>query len=320
MEYWNLDDIETFDDIKKQIDNTKNYASEYQKYTEKIININREFNLKLQELNPYSNTLSQLEKEKEALSLDLLNSKDAKEKKLNLEKWYSQEYEKILQNRENLSNKEKNNSFINLNSIFENQLGNFENNLWQAQGEKIGDIFGDGLADILKEYQDFDISMRKISQKLYDYIIEQSVNALVQQIFGVQQMQNILAALGSGAKQNGWLGAASSIVKGIGKSFGIFHSGGIVPVGANAEIPGTTEQLALLKGGERILSPAENTSYNNNNSQNTSPVVFNNFNIKAWDSKDVKEFLIENKELLNSITAEGIKYNTAHLRNMVLGK
>ena len=33
MEYWNLDDIETFDDIKKQIDNKKNYASEYQKYT-----------------------------------------------------------------------------------------------------------------------------------------------------------------------------------------------------------------------------------------------------------------------------------------------
>ena len=49
----------------------------------------------------------------------------------------------------------------------------------------------------------------------------------------------------------------------------------------------------------------------------TSPVVFNNFNIKAWDSKDVQRYLLENKQLLNSITYEGIKNNNCHLRHMV---
>ena len=93
------------------------------------------------------------------------------------------------------------------------------------------------------------------------------------------------------------------------------HSGGVIPSGASYSLPGTQEQLALLKGGERVLSPSENTSYENGGG--TSPVVFNNFNIKAWDSKDVQRYLLENKQLLNSITYEGIKNNNCHLRHMV---
>ena len=64
----------------------------------------------------------------------------------------------------------------------------------------------------------------------------------------------------------------------------------------------------------------ENTSYNSNGSQSgSSPVVLNNFNIKAWDSKDVKQYLLENKNLLNQITFDGIKNNNCQLRNMVRG-
>lgn len=112
------------------------------------------------------------------------------------------------------------------------------------------------------------------------------------------------------------MGTAFNIIKGLSKGIGIFHSGGIVPVGANAEVPGTQEQLALLKGGERILSPGENASYNSGQGS-SSPIVLNNFNVKAWDSKDVKKYLLENRQLLNQITFQGIKDNNAQLRHMV---
>lgn len=85
---------------------------------------------------------------------------------------------------------------------------------------------------------------------------------------------------------------------------------------ADAEVPGTQEQLALLKGGERILSPGENASYNSGQGS-SSPIVLNNFNVKAWDSKDVKKYLLENRQLLNQITFQGIKDNNAQLRHMV---
>ena len=88
-----------------------------------------------------------------------------------------------------------------------------------------------------------------------------------------------------------------------------------MPSGANYSLPGTQEQLALLKGGERVLSPSENVNYEN--SQAASPVIVNSFNIKAWDSKDVKKYLMENKQLLNQITYEGIKNNSSQLRMMV---
>ena len=130
----------------------------------------------------------------------------------------------------------------------------------------------------------------------------------MQQLFSTNKMQGLLASLTSISQGGGFKGSGAALIKGIGRAFGIFHSGGIVPVGANAEIPGTNEQFALLKGGERILSPSENTNYSSGGG--TSPVVFNNFK---------RKYLTENKDLLNQITFEGIKYNNSNLRNMVRG-
>ena len=45
--------------------------------------------------------------------------------------------------------------------------------------------------------------------------------------------------------------------------------------------------------------------------------MFNNFNVKAWDSKDVSKYLWENRTLLNQITFQGIKDKNALLRTMV---
>ena len=96
------------------------------------------------------------------------------------------------------------------------------------------------------------------------------------------------------------------------------HSGGIVPTGTGSyALPGTSEYLAVLKGGERVLSPAENADFNN--SQNGQNVIVNNFNVKAWDSKDVQKYLLDNKNLIANITADNIKYNNANLRYMIGG-
>ena len=63
------------------------------------------------------------------------------------------------------------------------------------------------------------------------------------------------------------------------------------------------------------MSPAENVNYEKQ--RESSPVIVNSFNVKAWDSKDVRKYLLENRDLLNQITYEGIRNNYSHLRTMV---
>ena len=270
---------------------------------------------KLKKETVYGIVTEQIKKEKETLTTNLQDYKNIHEKKLAIDKWYSQEYEKIQAKKE-ATQKEKLALSESLDELYTKKLEDAESEFWQERGEKIGDIFGDELKDVLTEFGNFDGNMRDLIKKLYNYLVEESTKAIMQQIFGIQQMKSILNALDFGSQKNGLIGAASNIIKGISKSFGIFHSGGIVPVGANSSLPGTEEQLALLKGGERILSPSENVSYNANTNGNQ-PVVFNNFNIKAWDSKDVQKYLIENKSLINKITFDGIKNNDSDLRYIV---
>ena len=181
--------------------------------------------------------------------------------------------------------------------------------------EKTADEVSDSLQDILLGYKSFSDSMKSIGLEMSKYMLKQFTETLTEMIFK-QNNANAMTTTSSviGSWGNGIWGTIGGL---FGKLFK-HHSGGIATVGANAELPGTDEQLALLKGGERVLSPAENTSYKSNVEPNgSSPVVFNNFNIKAWDSKDVQKYLLENKQLINKITYEGIKNNDSHLRNIV---
>lgn len=90
-----------------------------------------------------------------------------------------------------------------------------------------------------------------------------------------------------------------------------YHSGGLVP--------GTKEQLALLKGGERVLNPAQNASYTNGEDTIGDNSVNNimMFNIKAWDGKDVIKTLQANSQTINQIVSSGIKNNNQGLRSTV---
>lgn len=202
------------------------------------------------------------------------------------------------------------------NFLDENSEGNSTKNSFLEDAlEKTAEETSESLQDILMGYKSFSEGMKSVGTQLSKFLLKQLTDTLMQMIF---TQRNAETAGGTMKAVGGWGGGIFGTIMNIFSAWGgKHHSGGIIPVGANASLPGTQEQLALLKGGERILSPAENTSYNNNAAGGSSPVVFNNFNIKAWDSKDVQKYLTENKQLLNSITYEGIKNNNNQLRNIV---
>ena len=189
----------------------------------------------------------------------------------------------------------------------------YEDSLLGKTGKKVSSEFSSGLQDMIRGYKDFSDVMEDMTASLTDYMIKQFTDKLMQNIFSENTMNIVSSLFGSFFNWGG--GAAKSALGFIGSLFTKHHSGGIVPSGANYSLPGTDEQLALLKGGERVLSPSENVSYERG--QDASPVIVNSFNVKAWDSKDVSRYLIENKQLLNQITYEGIKNNYAHLRHIV---
>ena len=82
-------------------------------------------------------------------------------------------------------------------------------------------------------------------------------------------------------------------------------------------VPGTKEQMAVLKGGERVLNPAQNASYTNGDEGQNGVNNVMVFNIKAWDGKDVISTLKSNANTINQIVAGGIKNNQQGLRTTV---
>ncbi len=189
----------------------------------------------------------------------------------------------------------------------------YDNSFLGKTGKKVSSEFASGLQDMIRGYKDFSDVMENMTTSITDYMIKQFTDKLMQNIFSENTMNLFSGLFGSLFNWGG--GAAKSALGFIGSLFTKHHSGGIVPDGANYSLPGTEEQLALLKGGERVLSPAENVNYEKQ--RESSPVIVNSFNVKAWDSKDVRQYLLENRDLLNQITYQGIKNNYSNLRHIV---
>ena len=231
------------------------------------------------------------QKAKEQLSTDIDDYEDISQKRLAIDKWYYDELKKLHQNKAGLTSTELNEARLSLDNLYDKRVFEAEEEMWMERGEKIAGIFQDSMSGIIDNYKNFGDEMKDLAKDLTVFLLQEASQAAMQKLFSTNKMQSIISSLNTLSQGGGFKGSGAALIKGIGRAFGIFHSGGIVPVGANAEIPGTNE----------------------------SPVVFNNFNIKAWDSKDVRKYLLENKDLLNSITFEGIKYNNKNLRNMVRG-
>ena len=226
--------------------------------------------------------------------------------------------------------------------------------LVKTASDELSDGLGKLLTTLVTDFDNFGENFNEIGVKMLNSLLSKSANMLIEQLINKENtdaavgtiksawewMQGVFKSLMSSINNifnsiGGKIGNIFSGIAGGGESgfikpkswwrkftedvlhIGVkFHSGGVVPLSSEGyELPGTKEQLAILKGGERVLSPSENVSYSNN--QGSQPIIFNNFNVKAWDSKDVQKYLLENKNLLNAITFEGIKDNNQRLRQMV---
>ena len=147
--------------------------------------------------------------------------------------------------------------------------------------------------------------MMNVMNMIYQSLIKMAIESAMKEIQIAQVKTAILTAL------NAMTGGIGGAVTGLISKFPKFHSGGVVP--------GTKEQIAVLKGGERVLNPAENTSYTNGQGGELANGINNimMFNIKAWDGKDVINTLKSNSQTINQIVASGIKNNNQGLRTTV---
>ncbi len=186
-------------------------------------------------------------------------------------------------------------------------------NSLSGESDELVGIFNSAIGDMIDGTKDFSDIMKSVLNDLKNYFIKLAQDAVTNQIISQSSGSAFISAItGANFLGGGFLSGL------FGSVLTSHHSGGVIPSGTGYSLPGTSEYLSVLKGGERVLSPAENVAYNNSQTDRKS-VVVNNFNVKAWDSKDVQKYLLENKSLLASITAENIKYNNANLKYAVNG-
>lgn len=260
---------------------------------------------------------------------------DAYKQKLELEKWYQNELAKIKEEfGNNIQAQEQ--ATAELDRLRTQKLAQDNLNTWQQYGSDVSNIFSSNFSDILSGNKTFSDAMKQLMSDLYQELVKMALKEALKEIEISKMKQAALAAINGlkgflGGLFGGAAGGAAGMVGGFGGGAVIasidsgigpiarvdmseylpkYHSGGIVP--------GTKEQLAVLKGGERVLNPAENTSYSNNSNEQSSGV--NNimmFNIKAWDGKDVIQTLKANSQTINQIVSSGIKNNNQGLRTTV---
>lgn len=248
---------------------------------------------------------------------------EAYTKKLELEKWYQTERQRIIkESNNNIEAQEK--AFSDLEILRNQKIAQDNINTWQQYGQNVSNILNSSFSDIISGNENFSDAMKALMSGLYQQLIKMAFNAAMKEIEIEQMKQTVLKALrAAGSFFGGIGGAIGGLVSGVASGGGgmmyqadpmlpMYHSGGIVP--------GTKEQLARVKGGERILNPAENAAYTNGEGEENIQGGVNNimmFNIKAWDGKDVIQTLKANSQTINQIVSSGIKNNNQGLRTTV---
>ena len=181
---------------------------------------------------------------------------------------------------------------------------------WTEWGDAVKGIVGGSLNTLLTTTDNFGDAMINIMNMIYQTLIQMAINKAMKAIEITKKEVEITTAL------NAITGGIGGFVSGIGgkisgvlSKFPKFHSGGL----------STSEQLAVIRKDERVLNPAETTSYNNEQGGIGTNGVNNimMFNIKAWDGKDVINTLKSNSQTINQIVASGIKNNNQGLRTTV---
>jgi tape measure domain-containing protein len=226
--------------------------------------------------------------------------------KLQILQWYYNEKYRITQAANGDLSKAQE-QFAQLEELKEKKLREANISGWTDWGQTVKGIVGNSLNSLLTATDDFGDAMMNVMNMIYQSLIKMAIDSAMKEIEVTQIKTTIISALN--AMTGGIGGALSGIGGKISGFFGKFHSGGL----------STSEQLAVIRKDERVLSPAETTAYNNGGSATSTNGVNNimMFNIKAWDGKDVINTLKSNSQTINQIVASGIKNNNQGLRTTV---
>lgn len=239
-------------------------------------------------------------------------------KRLEIERWYQLELFKIKQaGFEDIKQYEE---AVNALTTLKSQKTAQSNlDIWQNYGSTLASVIDSSFTNILQDNESFGDAMINLMNNIAKELVKIALNQALKEI-EIEKMKQAAIAFWRGITSffAGGAGVAtsvgSSIVGGGGMMYpvdpAIYHSGG--------NVPGTKEQLAIVKGGERILNPAENVAYTEKQDgiSATSPNIVM-INVKAWDGKDVIQTLKANSQTINQIVSSGIKNNNQGLRTIV---
>lgn len=233
------------------------------------------------------------------------------QEKLNILKWYYQEYDKIT-NTHFTDAQSKQDAYNQLSLVKEKKLAEAELDVWYQRGHDIMSIFENTFSQMLTNYGDFSDNMKQLAINLLQYLLKEELSYVLKSIEYEKMRTAVITALRS----------ATSVIGGFfGGLFGSAHSGHtfLPKYHAGGMSADQTEHFALIKNNERVLSPAETTSYNNNEQNGGSNYIVYAPVVRAMDSKDVAQWFNENKNQVISIISQGIKDNTQGLRTQVQG-
>jgi hypothetical protein len=229
--------------------------------------------------------------------------------KLQILQWYYNERYRIMEaanNNMSLAQEQ----FNQLEELKNQKMAQANISTWAEYGNSLKSILSGSFTTLLTTSGDFGDTMMSLMSNIYQSLLKLALDAAIKEINIATWKTAILTALNAftggigGTAVGAVTGATPSIA-----SLDTFHSGGL----------STQEQLAVIRKDERVLNPAETSSYNSGQG-GTSESGINNimmFNIKAWDGKDVINTLKSNSQTINQIVASGIKNNNQGLRTTV---
>jgi tape measure domain-containing protein len=272
------------------------------KQKEDLLNISKDYARQIADIESYETAKAELAGEGGKFQRNYTE-------KLQILQWYYNERYRIMEaanNNMSLAQEQ----FNQLEELKNQKMAQANISTWAEYGNSLKSILSGSFTTLLTTSGDFGDTMMSLMSSIYQSLLKLALDAAIKEINIATWKTAILTALNAftggigGTVAGAVTGATPSIA-----SLDTFHSGGL----------STQEQLAVIRKDERVLNPAETSSYNSGQG-GTSESGINNimmFNIKAWDGKDVINTLKSNSQTINQIVASGIKNNNQGLRTTV---
>ena len=131
-----ISDTTTIESLKEYQDTLKDLQKAYKETLDYLLNASKNYQQKAKDNNPYAQALAIAQKEQEELNANVGYYKDAQEKRLNVDRWYIQEYNKIMANKKGMSADEQTQAFADLNQLYNFNYAQADAEVWQERGEK----------------------------------------------------------------------------------------------------------------------------------------------------------------------------------------